>query len=247
MTDFTSIIIPSAFLVVTSISSSVPFMIGSFVAIQLPASLITTVRNDDNNNIAQNVTMTVNPVEQNKLNRAGRNTYPSSSSSSSTSSADDEWRGNVRSVLFDVKMTLEGDYFAVYNTSVDFIFIVDNSSLADVDQLCLAYIDEDDDVWVCEDSSLRVVSVSPPQLKGTTTHFTSFAIIVSPRQDAPHDNDASSSPTFAAIPMWGVIFGVIGAVLGGVIFVVVLFVVLRKRDKKKQEIELDNTKCNDEM
>eukprot|EP01113_Clastostelium_recurvatum_P031392 TRINITY_DN3912_c0_g2_i1.p1 TRINITY_DN3912_c0_g2~~TRINITY_DN3912_c0_g2_i1.p1 ORF type:complete len:955 (-),score=161.43 TRINITY_DN3912_c0_g2_i1:4-2805(-) len=144
------------------------------------------------------------------------------------------WRANVFSAVFNLTIVIVGGEAGVVIVSDDhpvaLSFATSASSLAG---LCLGYIEESTNRWLCED--LNLVFESDGIVRGYTTHLTSFAIIVNPAAKTP-DQTVATDPA-AGINIYAVSFGVVGGVLGGVALVFVAVFVAKRRDKNEYNLK----------
>jgi len=88
--------------------------------------------------------------------------------------------------------------------------------------------------WVCQDYNL--VWVNNTYVYGTTSHFTAFAIIVSPEGNPQH-YQPGPSPVSAGLYAGVIVAGVVVAVVG--VFVLVFW--LRRRERQTDYQKRRNT------
>lgn len=112
---------------------------------------------------------------------------------------------------------------------------------ANVDDLCLGYLNEQTNQWVCEDKDLEKDEEEEGgyvTLTGRTDHFTSFAVLLGekPRGIDEDENDEGNGGNIQTRSSEdvGPIIAIVFVILAIIVIVVVILFVERHRRKKKK-------------
>eukprot|EP01113_Clastostelium_recurvatum_P031525 TRINITY_DN3942_c0_g2_i7.p1 TRINITY_DN3942_c0_g2~~TRINITY_DN3942_c0_g2_i7.p1 ORF type:complete len:341 (-),score=118.38 TRINITY_DN3942_c0_g2_i7:2-982(-) len=202
----------------------------------------------------------VRPVNSTLLEAAGSISYPTTNSEGGGGGGkNDGWRSKILSVIFDISVVgVDGGSSSSSSSSsssnldknVTFIFDIDIATITHpLEYLCLGYIDEfDGSLWKCEDRSL-VVLPAGGGVSCTTSHFTSFAIIVDPQAPPARLATATTDKDDAGNNLQLSTGAIVGIAVGGVVVAVVVVLgvlyISRRREERKRihgghDAELDD-------
>eukprot|EP01113_Clastostelium_recurvatum_P022185 TRINITY_DN2640_c1_g2_i1.p1 TRINITY_DN2640_c1_g2~~TRINITY_DN2640_c1_g2_i1.p1 ORF type:complete len:1285 (-),score=154.69 TRINITY_DN2640_c1_g2_i1:20-3385(-) len=181
--------------------------------------------------------------------------YTTSSASSNSDDDDDDDDYDlsyIRSAVVNITASLEAVESSTisvtnFNLPVGINLKIDPAEVSRLKELCLAYVDERTNRWVCVDTNLALVMSTGDDVivSGYTTHFTSYAILVNYRsqQQTNNDRDDDIQPAPSQTSAGGVSLEVMIAVpIASVVFAagaVGLWLLLaRKRRSRESEREI---------
>eukprot|EP01113_Clastostelium_recurvatum_P020081 TRINITY_DN2377_c0_g2_i2.p1 TRINITY_DN2377_c0_g2~~TRINITY_DN2377_c0_g2_i2.p1 ORF type:complete len:249 (-),score=32.60 TRINITY_DN2377_c0_g2_i2:20-742(-) len=165
--------------------------------------------------------LVVDAVDSILLLDSSKNTWPDLQQNA-------RWKDKIVSAVIDASFRGPLDFIlGNFNDEVNITFVVDNR----LDNLCMAFINVTTKRWQCADRGL--VWLSNNTVKGSTNHFTSYAILVDPDNSNNNNNgDGGMSPETRL----AIIIGSVGGFVVVAIIVAVVLVVLRRRQPKESKL-----------
>jgi len=161
----------------------------------------------------------VNSVSEDTLRTVSQNSWN-----------DSNFENYVYSVVFNV--TLEDSEL---QGVVTLGFFVEDE---DPSKLCLAYIDEEYNFWICQTDNFTWVNNS--FLQATTTHFTAFSIVILPTNGPPGsktENQYEGGPNLP-LPLPDFIGLCVGILCATVIIATVIGMIYKRRRDKLREQQM---------